>query len=248
MTRVPAPAPDPPSADSGSAEALPFGVILAGGESRRYGSPKALADVGGARIIDRVVAALGEVVPDLILSANEPALFTDLAIPTFPDERPGLGALGGIHAALVHARAAGRPGVLAVACDMPFPCVPLLRRLRDEAFGAPPRPPGDDDGAADRPTAQPTARELPSDVVVPESRGRRGIEPLFAAYAIACVPAIEARADAGDRRMISFHGDVRVVRIPLREVESLCDTERAFLNVNTPAERDRAERLARGEP
>src|SRR5688500_1780638 len=44
----------------------PFAAVLAGGESRRFGSPKALARVGGARVVDRVVraarGALGETV------------------------------------------------------------------------------------------------------------------------------------------------------------------------------------------
>lgn len=219
--------------------AAPLGAILAGGESRRYGSPKALAEVAGARIIDRVAAALREVTPDLVVSANEPDLFADMGLPTYPDERPGLGALGGIQTVLSRARDAGRPGVLAVACDMPFPCVPLLLRLRQEAFGGP-------DGSDARDAVGTVTPPGPPHLVVPESRGRRGIEPLFAAYHVACLPAIEARIDAGDRRMISFHEDVRVRRIPLEDVESLCDPERAFLNVNTPGERERAERLAGG--
>lgn len=209
----------------------PFGAILAGGESRRYGSPKALAEVDGVRIIDRVVAALREVTADLILSANEPDLFSDLGLPTYRDERPGLGALGGIHTALLQAHEAGRPGILAVACDMPFPSVPLLRELRDVAFDSSGTP--------------------PPDVVVPESHGRRGIEPLFAAYGTRCLPAIEAAIRDGDHRMVGFHGQVVVTRLPLERVASLCDPDRAFLNVNTPAERDRAEALVDpdgGEP
>lgn len=209
--------------------AMPFGAILAGGESRRYGSPKALATVGGVRIIDRVAAALRRVAPDLILSANEPELFEDLGLATFPDERPGLGALGGIHTALLRARAAGRPGIMAVACDMPFPCVPLLDRLRREAFGSPP--------AGDR----------PPDLAIPESRGRRGVEPLLAAYRVSCIPAIEAALEEGDHRMIGFHERVHVRRLPLDVVESLCDPVRAFLNVNTPEERARAESMLEGD-
>lgn len=218
-----------PDEEPAAAGLPPFGAVLAGGESRRYGEPKALARVGGARIIDRVVAALRRVTPDVILSANEPALFADLALPTFPDDRAGLGALGGIRTVLLRAREAGRPGVLAVACDMPFPCVPLLERIRGLAFD---RPPGATGPAAD------------ADVVIPESRGRRGIEPLFAAYRTACVGAIDAALEAGDRRMIGFHERVGVWRVPLVEVESLCDPGRAFLNVNTPEDRERAESMA----
>lgn len=211
----------------------PFGAILAGGESRRYGAPKALADVGGRRIIDRVLDRLGRVCDDLVVIANDPALFRDLDLPTRPDLRPGLGALGGIHAALAWAREEGRPGIVAVACDMPFLSTPLLQRLHDVAFGEADEYPGA--GAADggRP-----------DLVVPESRGRRGVEPLCAAYATPCLAAIEAQLDGGDSHVIGFYDDVRVHRLPLTEVDALCDPARAFLNVNTPEERDRAERLA----
>lgn len=204
----------------------PFGAILAGGENRRYGSPKALARVGGRRIIDRVVAALRRVTPDLVLLANDPNLFADLQLPSRPDVHPGLGALGGIHTGLLWAREEGRPGILAVACDMPFPCEPLLRRLRDAAF----------------PAAGPTRGASP-DLLLPESRGRRGVEPLFAAYSVGCIPAIEAQIQGGDRRMVGFHDAVVTRRIPLADVDILCDPERAFLNVNTPDERVRAERL-----
>lgn len=209
------------------AAAAPIGAVLAGGESRRYGSPKALAEVGGARIIDRVVSALERVAGDVIVSANEPELFRDLGLPTYPDERPGLGPLAGIYTALLRAREAGRPGILAVACDMPFPCVRLLERLRVEAFGS---------ASGDEP-----------DVVLPESRGRRGIEPLFAAYRTTCLPAIDSAIEEGDRRMIGFHGRVVVRRVPLDVVESLCHPERAFLNVNTPEDRDRAEAMSESE-
>jgi molybdopterin-guanine dinucleotide biosynthesis protein len=208
----------------------PFGAILAGGESRRYGAPKALAEVGGVRIIDRVVAALRQVAPDLVLLANEPELFADLAIPSRPDVHPGLGALGGVHTGLLWARESRRPGILAVACDMPFPCLPLLAQLRDEAF-TPPGPEGSPPGP---------------DIVIPSSRSRRGVEPLFAAYGVGCLPAIEARIRDDDHRMIGFHDDVRVRRVPLRDVEALCDPERSFMNVNTPEERRRADRMAGG--
>lgn len=209
--------------DGGKAEfpeLPPYGAVLAGGESRRYGSPKALARVGGVRIVDRVIQALRRVTPDIIISANEPELFEDLGLPTFPDEREGLGPLAGIFTTLLRARDSGRAGIVAVACDMPFPCVGLLERMAAEAFG----------------------NELP-DVVLPASRGRRGVEPLFAVYRVNCIPAIEAALEAGDRRMIGFHERVVVRRIPLEVVESLCDPERAFLNVNTREDRERAESM-----
>lgn len=208
----------------------PLGVVLAGGRSTRYGAPKALERVGGERIVDRVRETLRRVTSDLVVSANDPDLFADLGLPILPDARPDVGPLAGIHTTLMEARSRGRPGILAVACDMPFPCLPLLKRLRRAAFDR-----GPNHEAA-----------LP-DVVVPESRGRRGIEPLFAAYGTGCIEAIEAALEEGDRRMIGFHERVAVERIPLSEVASMCDPARAFLNVNTPAERDRAEAMAESD-
>ena len=211
--------PDPPGGVG------PLGAVLAGGESSRYGSPKALATVGGKRIIDRVVDALRTVTPEIILSANEPALFHDLGLPVYPDEREGLGPLGGIYTTLLRAREAGRPGVLAVACDMPFPSTSLLTLLQTTAFGP----------------------DASADLVLPASRGRRGVEPLFGAYRTTCLSAIDAALAEGDRRMIGFHERVEARTIPLDVVESLCDPERTFLNVNTPGDRARAERIAAGQ-
>ncbi|MDX1674895.1 MAG: molybdenum cofactor guanylyltransferase [Longimicrobiales bacterium] len=273
----------------------PFGAVLAGGESSRYGSPKPLARVAGRRIVDRVVAALRTVVPDVIVSANDPSLFRDLGLPIHPDERPGLGPLAGIYTTLLRARDAGRPGILAVAGDMPFPSSELLALLAYTAFGDAHGPAsgrnGDSYGYSywyshwysvaasvaasgldpdldaspdsglspdrnDGPDTDPHRDTDPStrtdtdtdpgppDIALPASPGPRGVEPLFAAYRTTCLPAIEAALAAGDRRMIGFHERVRVRTIPVEVVESLCDPSVAFLNVNTPGDRERAEAVA----
>ena len=59
-------------ARDGAEHAPAVGVVLAGGASTRFGAPKGLATVGGARIIDRVAAALREATPLLRLAANAP--------------------------------------------------------------------------------------------------------------------------------------------------------------------------------
>ena len=123
-----------------------------------------------------------------------------------------MGSLGGIHAAVCEAPAP----VVCVAWDMPFVPAELLRALADGlARGA--------------------------DVVIPESGGRRGVEPLCAAYGPACRAAIEARIDAGDLRAIGFHSLVRVSVLPLERVREFGDPEKLFFNVNTAAELAEAE-------
>lgn len=189
------------------------GVILAGGQATRYGGrPKGLERVGGRRILDRVAAALRPSCDQLLLVANDGA--ADSWLPgtrAVTDVRPGLGALGGIYTALVHAR---RP-VLVVAWDMPFIPAGLLAELRRLGEGA--------------------------DAAAPESGSRRGLEPTCAYYAPACVVAIEKRIAADDRRVVGFYDDVRVARLPAERVATYGDPELLFLNVNTPEDLSRAE-------
>lgn len=193
------------------------GVILAGGQASRYGGkPKGLERVQGERVIDRVAAALRATTDSLLLIANDAGAGDWLpAVRVAGDVRPGIGSLGGIHAALVHAGTA----VLVVAWDMPFVPEQLLSELR--------------------------ARGEDADVVAPESdSSRRGLEPLCAYYSQACVAPIERSIDADDRRVIGFFENVRVARIPVDEVRRYGDPERMFMNVNTPGELALAEQYA----
>lgn len=196
------------------------GAVLAGGAARRYGgTPKGLLSVGGQRILDRVVEAVGAVTgsPPLLIANAADATSWRADLRTVPDVRPGFGTLGGIYTAV---SAAAAP-VLCVAWDMPFVPEALLRRL------------------VERMTA---GRH---DAVLPESSGRRGLEPLCAVYGPACGPAIAARLDAGDLKAISFHADVRVGIVPLAEVREFGDPDELFFNVNTPEDLERAEALWR---
>ncbi len=101
-----------------------LGAILAGGESRRFGSNKAAAELDGRALIDWVRSALAPQVEALMVCG--PAGLAD---------RPAgrLGPLAGINAAL-HA-ASGFDAVLSVPCDAPLLPADLRRRL--EAAGAP---------------------------------------------------------------------------------------------------------------
>ncbi len=192
------------------------GVILAGGQASRYGGrPKGLERVHGVRVIDRVADVLRSVSDALLLIANDPDAAGWLpAVRVESDVRPGVGSLGGIHAALVHARTA----VLVVAWDMPFVPRGLLAELI--ALGA------------------------HADVAAPESGSRRGLEPLCAYYSPACIAPIERALDADDRRVIGFFEQVRVARLPADEVRRFGDPERLFMNVNSPDELELAERYA----
>jgi molybdopterin-guanine dinucleotide biosynthesis protein A len=193
------------------------GVILAGGQASRYGGrPKGLERVHGERVIDRVAKVLRATTDSLLLIANDPGAAAWLpGVRVASDVRPGIGSLGGIHAALVHAGTA----VIVVAWDMPFVPQALLAELRSRGENA--------------------------DVVAPESSGsRRGLEPLCAFYSPACIAPIERALDADDRRVIGFFDQVRVARIPVLDVRRYGDPEHLFMNINTADELELAERHA----
>ncbi|WP_017664838.1 molybdenum cofactor guanylyltransferase [Porphyrobacter sp. AAP82] len=92
-----------------------LGAILAGGQARRFGSDKAHALYQGARLIDRVAAALSAQCDAQVVCGREEPGFA--CIPDWPEA--GLGPLGGLAAALRHAGAGGFSHVLSAGVDVP---------------------------------------------------------------------------------------------------------------------------------
>ena len=101
------------------------GVIQAGGKSTRMGgAPKALMELGGLRIVERVVAAIAPVVDDVLVVTNTPDLYAFLGLPMVTDVFPDHGSLGGIYSGL---KAASGDAAFTVACDMPFLAPEVVR-------------------------------------------------------------------------------------------------------------------------
>jgi molybdopterin-guanine dinucleotide biosynthesis protein A len=191
--------------------------VVAGGAASRYGGrPKGLIEVGGRRILDRVVETLERATgepPTIIANAPDAAAWRpDLRV--VPDVLAGQGALGGILTAVERLAP-----VVCLAWDMPFVPSGLLAALAARLDGA--------------------------DAALPESDSRRGMEPLCAAYGSACGPAIRAALERGEARAVGFHPYVRVARLPREEVLQYGDPDVLFFNVNTPNDLERAERLCR---
>ncbi|HEX9820605.1 MAG TPA: molybdenum cofactor guanylyltransferase [Methylomirabilota bacterium] len=190
------------------------GVIQAGGRSTRMGGrPKALLELGGRRIIERVLDVVGAVVDDVAVVTNTPDLYAFLGLPMVADAYPEHGSLGGIFTGLA---AAAGDAAFTVACDMPFLHRDVARLV--------------------------VARAGEGDVVIPRVGGQ--FETLHALYSKACLPHIEARLKAGRLKIVGFFESVRVVEIAEAEVARHRPPAVVFMNVNTPAELDRARGLA----
>jgi molybdenum cofactor guanylyltransferase len=191
--------------------------VIAGGAATRYGgAAKGLLEVGGRRILDRVIASLERATGRLpLLVANAPdaaAWRPDLQV--VRDVLPGQGPLGGILTAVETTGA-----VLCVGWDMPFVPPALLAALATALGGA--------------------------DAALPESAARRGVEPLCAAYGPACGAAIRAALARGERHADGFHAGLRVSRLPRASVLQYGDPAILFFNVNTADDLARAEQLCR---
>jgi molybdopterin-guanine dinucleotide biosynthesis protein A len=97
-----------------------LGVILAGGQNRRYGGHhKALESIGGRRILDRLSSSLSPVCDETVIVANVLEAYQGAGHDVRPDRVPGLGALGGLHTAVSWAVELDYDAALVVACDMP---------------------------------------------------------------------------------------------------------------------------------
>ncbi len=173
--------------------------------------------MGGERILDRLVRVMTAAIGEapLLVANAADAPGWVPGLRVVADVKPGFGALGGIYTAVVEAPAP----VVCVAWDMPFvseSLVQLLARRLDEY-----------------------------DAVLPQSDGRRGVEPLCAGYGPACQAAIEASLEAGDLRAIGFHERIRVGILPLSEVAATGDPNLLFFNVNTVDDLSSADELWR---
>jgi molybdopterin-guanine dinucleotide biosynthesis protein A len=91
-----------------------LGAILAGGQSRRFGSDKAEALFQGKALLDHVADGLRPQVEALVVAGREwPGL---VAVPDWP--AAGLGPLGGLAGALQYAQTRGFGALLSCSCDV----------------------------------------------------------------------------------------------------------------------------------
>ncbi len=177
---------------------------------------KALLEVSGRTILDRILQALSSLVDEQLLLTNDSALEHIGSLRVVFDPQPHAGVLPALAAGL---GSASGELCLAVACDMPFVSTGLFERLL---------------------TLQ---AETGADVVIPRTAGY--LEPMHAVYRTDSVRrAIEAALERGEQRMISYFGDVRVREVDEPEWRPIDPGGTAFFNVNTPEDLAEARRFA----
>lgn len=212
------------------------GIVVAGGTARRFDptvADKALLEIGGVAMIRRVVDGL-TVADRVVINARDSqreslaAVLADCDRPVAfaVDPTPQRGPVAGLATAL-EATTADR--VLALGCDRPLVEPAALQAL------------------ADRCEPRPDAAEGPPDACLPVVEGRR--QPLCGAYRRdPLAAAIDALADTSHRSFGAVLDHLAVATVPADELPG---GPEAFLDVNTPADLERARRLLatdRSEP
>jgi molybdopterin-guanine dinucleotide biosynthesis protein A len=106
------------------------GMVLCGGRSRRMGTDKALVEVDGTAMAERVARALAAGGCGLVaFVGGDEAGLSRFGRPVHPDQWPGEGPLGGVLTALV----VHGGDVVVAACDVPFLDAATVEKLRAAA-------------------------------------------------------------------------------------------------------------------
>lgn len=159
------------------------GAVLAGGQSRRMGTNKALLTIDGTTIIERITGVLTPIFDEVVIIANDPLPYAHLGLSIYPDIHIGAGSLGGLLTAIVKSRS---EHTFVTACDMPFLDPDCIKRLISDPM-------------AD------------SDAIVPFIDGRA--HPLHGLYSRRCAGTIEAMIKTGNLRINSLLDVIPVKRL-----------------------------------
>lgn len=169
------------------------GVILAGGQNSRMGGrDKAFLRVNGETVFSRTLSLLRRCFPEVLVISNSPEKYAGYSVEVIADELPGLGPLGGLHAALGRI---AQPHALVVACDMPFLRVEPIRFLTarvGEADAVVPRWGGDVE-----PLLAVYARRLRPRIATAIAAGARSMRDLLHLISVDYVEEAELAAISG---------------------------------------------------
>ncbi|MBI2867767.1 MAG: molybdenum cofactor guanylyltransferase [Chloroflexi bacterium] len=181
-------------------------VVLAGGEARRMGAPKAFLRYQGRPFIELVVETLRPLFREVVVVAREQGSFRGLSVRVVLDAYQARGPLVGLWSGL---RAINSPWCFLAGCDMPLiqPAVVsfLARRATDTR-----------------------------DIVAPVVGGR--LQTLHAFYSQRCLPAAEALLAEGVTSLFALTERQRTLRVSERQVRAVDPGLLSFRDIDTPEE------------
>lgn len=178
-------------------------ILLAGGRSRRMGQDKALLTVEGETLLERNLALLRRLTPNVIVVTDRPdryALPPEIVrVDAFPDTGPLGGLITGLHAL-------GEGAHLVVACDMPFLNENVLRLFLE--------------------------RSTPDeDAVIPVCADQT--EPLCGVYRYSAAAKLQRALEAGQYSVLQALNALNLYFVMEEEWLPLDPERACFVNLNT---------------
>lgn len=195
------------------------GVILAGGRSSRMGENKATMVFAGEPLLARVLHRITPVVDETLVIGPQSLASLAPNARVIEDAVSAVGPLSGLYTAL---RATTCDRIFLVGCDMPFVQPRLVRAML----------------ALSEVNAH-------ADVVVLHD-GQRA-QPLHAVYTRQCLPAVERALHSGNHSLQSLLSHLIAVTVDAEIIHREDRNGLSTFNVNTPADWNRALRLATEE-
>ncbi|HZP44911.1 MAG TPA: molybdenum cofactor guanylyltransferase [Candidatus Binataceae bacterium] len=200
-------------------------IILAGGQSRRMGQPKATLPFGKTTVLERIVDELADAFDEVIIVAAPAAVepySLDAALAKSPSRvvvvRDTLPFPGPLPALIAGLRRSRHEAVFACSCDLPLLRAATARAIVDAL--------GDHDAAVP---------------IVDRQR-----QPLCAAYARKALGRLETAA-AQEARLTVIVARLATRWLPETEMRQIEPDLPSFVNINTPADYARALQIA-GQP
>lgn len=155
-------------------------LVLAGGDSRRMGRPKAWLEVGDTTLLRYVVERLAPAFSEVMVSFAEPEQLEEpVPYRIVFDRKRSTGPLAGLEAGLLAAR---NEVIFAVACDMPYVTQEVAQMAVAAARGC--------------------------DAAIPRFDGRT--EPVCGAYRRTALPFITGALNSGRLKTADIAGDLDV--------------------------------------
>ena len=194
-------------------------VVLAGGESIRMGTNKALLKLGSKTMIEKVVEELKKVFDDIIVVTNIQEQYSMIDGVRFVKDcvqTEKRSSLIGLYTGL---SSIDTKGAFVVPCDMPFLnkslILYMINKMQDE------------------------------DVIIPYMDGH--YQPLHAIYKKTCLPSIKKNLDIGEYKVIKFFSEVNIKTIGKDEVEEFDKDMKCFININTYKEYIKSKEIIKRE-
>jgi molybdopterin-guanine dinucleotide biosynthesis protein A len=183
------------------------GLVLAGGRSQRFGSDKALAELGGRTLLEIAVSRLTAVCAQVAVSAPPggpaAALAERLGAPVLADPPAApRGPLSGVLAGLEWALEKRADLLVTLPCDAPLLPADLEDRLIAATRGA----------------------------IAAVARSPGGLQPLCAAWGVGMTRALQSALAHG------LHPAAHQILADAGAAEVLFEDDASFLNVNTQAD------------